>query len=220
LEIIGAEKLYLKAGAAVANGDVESSFGILEQAFMAGLENPMRIVRDSAFYSLVDDAEYRKRTRGLIKQYSSQCHADMIRNDEAGERIFIKGKVLDERDGKAVTQVFIELVHADEQGLYSNENLSWNPRLFAYLKTDENGEFSVTTIKPGSYPDDDENDVASHVHFSLELKEYRTYYSEFTFDDDPVFKANGNIESVPVAHLSGKEDSKFYQVVIYMQRDH
>ena len=127
------------------------------------------------------------------------------------------GKVIDENTGKPLSGVSVELVHTDNEGLYFAENSTFNPRLFAYLKTDENGEFVVNTIKPGRYKDDDGNDVPSHIHFTLEKAGYRSYGSEFTFSDDPVFRANGNVDEVPVAELKHVDGKEQYLVSIGMQ---
>lgn len=216
---ITVEQSYYAAGEMVLKKKYDSAVVLLKQAYERGLDMPMRIVADSNFYSLIDDPKYRPEIRKLLNEFSIENHASMIRSKEPGQHISVIGRILDESDNKSVKDVHVELVHADNNGNYFEEKTKWNPRLFAYLKTDENGEFRINTIRPSKYQDDGGNDVPAHIHFNLEKEGYRVYASEFTFEDDPVFKANGNIDMVPVAILQNIEGENHYRVTILLQRE-
>lgn len=196
----------------------DSAVFLLEKAYIEGLTHPMRIVTDPKMYPLVDLPEYRSRIRSLLKFHAKEDHAVMVRKEELGDPIHINGQVLDARNKGPVPDVNVELVHTDNKGKYFEEKSIWNPRLFAYLKTNNNGEFSIRTIRPKGYVDDHGKKVPSHVHFTLEKDEYRTYASEFTFADDPVFLSTGNLDNVPVATRIDADSIPQYKVTILLQR--
>ena len=54
-------------------------------------------------------------------------------------------------------------------------------RLFGYVKTDKNGKFELNTIKPGGYP---KSDLPAHIHVHVSANGYRSFGTEFLFDDD------------------------------------
>ena len=49
----------------------------------------------------------------------------------------VYGHIIDEDTGLALNKVKIELVHTDKEGFYFREEGSWNPRIFAYLQSNE-----------------------------------------------------------------------------------
>ncbi len=213
------EQYYTGAVEGVKKGKYNSALLLLRQSLENGLESPMDLVRDTHFYKLVDEAEHRPIFRNLLKSYAKEHETIMVRPEEPGEMISVGGQILDESTRQPLQNVLVELVQADKNGLYFKEKSKWNPRIFAYLKTDKNGRFSVYTIQPGTYKDDDENEVPAHIHFTLEANNYRQYTSEFTFDIDSVFMANGNVDSVPVATLKKGEGVPEYEVQIFMQKE-
>lgn len=91
-----------------------------------------------------------------------------------GQRIIIKGKVLDEK-GEPVPNAFIEIWQANAAGRYIHKLDSWDAPLdpnfvgCGWTHTDENGVYEFTTIKPGNYswkPDINQWRPA-HIHFSV-----------------------------------------------------
>ena len=117
----------------------------------------------------------------------------------AGERITIRGKVLD-GDGKGVPDAMLEIWQADSAGRYSDKIPPQNggaPRFlgFGRVETDDQGEFSFTTIKPGRVPSPDGSLQAPHIVVTLFsrglLKPLRTriYFPEEPSNaDDAVLK--------------------------------
>ena len=212
------ERHLKNASVMVSAMKYDSAMAILRNAFEQGFPKPMDIIRDSNFYALIDEPRYRSVIRTLLKEFSVESQSTMVRDEEPGASIFIRGVIRDESNDQAMDNVAVELVHADHNGNYFDETSVWNPRLFSYLKTDANGEFRVRTILPGRYSDDDGHEVASHIHFTLEAVGYRTYASEFTFENDPVIQANGNVDAVPVARVEPENGEDHYQVTLYMQK--
>lgn len=89
----------------------------------------------------------------------------------AGERITIRGKVLD-GDGEPVPDAVLEIWQADSAGRYPSEfspQNSVSPRFlgFGRIETDDNGEFKFTTIKPGRVPAPEGSLQAPHIVVTL-----------------------------------------------------
>lgn len=124
---------------------------------------------------------------------------NLLPDGTAGERIAIRGKVLD-GDGNVVPDAILEVWHADSVGRYFGENSRHNsspPRLvgFGRVETDDNGEFRFTTIKPGRVPSPDGSLQAPHIVVTLFSRgllkplHTRVYFpDEPSNADDPVLK--------------------------------
>jgi len=89
----------------------------------------------------------------------------------AGERITIRGKVLD-GDGEPVPDAVLEIWQADSAGRYPSEfspQNSVSPRFlgFGRTETDDHGEFKFTTIKPGPVPAPEGSLQAPHIVVTL-----------------------------------------------------
>lgn len=93
-----------------------------------------------------------------------------------GQAIAITGRVLDE-DSRPVRDTLIEIWNANTHGRYShaldegNSDAPLDPNFYGFgrLLTNENGEYSLRTIKPGAYiaRRDIEWWRPPHVHFSI-----------------------------------------------------
>ncbi|RMG26614.1 MAG: hypothetical protein D6730_08775 [Bacteroidetes bacterium] len=211
------EGYYQLAAEMCAASQYDSALVWLKLALEKGLEKPMRVVRDRNFSPLIDHPDYRPEIRSLLKSFASEHQATMVSKREAGTPLSLSAKVLDESTHLPVQHVQVELVQADHEGRYFNEPSKWNPRLFAYLITDEKGEFSIHTIRPGRYRDDQDMEVPAHIHFTLEARGYRMYASEFTFEDDSILMARGNTDGVAVALRQGEQG--LYSITLYLQRE-
>ena len=212
---------YLQAAQQHAHLDnQDSSLYFLSRSFAYGHPDPMEIIRDPDLRRLIDNPEYRPKMRDLLQQYAAGKHTVMVSPEESGERILIRGKIIDQRSEEPIRGVAIELVQADASGLYFHEkNSLFNPRIFAYLRSDSTGLFSVETIRPATYPEDGGEYATPHMHFNLSHKKYRPFNSEFLFTDDTLFQMNGNPEGLPEATLTNRESLKVYTVNIPMQRE-
>ena len=210
---------YAKAKEALNRGNFKSALDFLDRAFTSGFGNPMHLIKDRGIQALIDQPEYRGQFRQLLERHATESHATLVRVEEPGERISVLGRILDIRDGSPITDASIELVHADKNGRYFDEASMWNPRIFAYLKSNQRGEFRIETIQPGPYLDDSGELSYSHIHFAISSMGFRTYRSEFTFEDDPVLTAQGNPDEVPIARLKSSSGKKHYQVIIRLQNN-
>lgn len=96
---------------------------------------------------------------------------NFVAQDVAGERVTIRGRVLD-GDGDIVPDAVLEIWQADPAGRYASEDPRQNsaaPRFlgFGRAETDDNGEFKFTTVKPGRVPSPDGGLQAPHLVVTL-----------------------------------------------------
>ncbi|MBK7427057.1 MAG: intradiol ring-cleavage dioxygenase [Saprospiraceae bacterium] len=114
--------------------------------------------------------------------------------DQKGQKILLTGIVY-KVDGKTpAADVILYYYQTNTEGKYlhkSKENRSMPPNelgqthgyIRGWVKTDKEGNYSIYTVRPGTYPTRDEPD---HVHITVkepnELREY--YIDDFVFDDD------------------------------------
>jgi protocatechuate 3,4-dioxygenase alpha subunit len=89
--------------------------------------------------------------------FSKSTVDNLARAGVAGERVTIRGRVLD-GDGKPVSDAVVETWQANSHGRYAHpEDQQDQPlepafRGFGRLLPDDNGAFQLTTIKPGPLP--------------------------------------------------------------------
>ncbi len=96
---------------------------------------------------------------------------NLVAEGTAGERVTIRGKVLD-GDANPVPDAVLEIWQADSAGRYLGEIFPRNsaaPRFlgFGRVETDDNGEFTFTTIKPGRVRSPDGSLQAPHIVVTL-----------------------------------------------------
>ncbi len=86
----------------------------------------------------------------------------------SGEHVTIRGRVLD-GDGNPIPDAVIETWQADAQGNYTNPDDMLDPSNppaftgFGRTPTDDQGQFTLTTIKPGRVPGPGESLQAPHL---------------------------------------------------------
>jgi protocatechuate 3,4-dioxygenase, alpha subunit len=98
---------------------------------------------------------------------------DLTRDNPAGERIAIEGRVID-GDGAPVPDAVIELWQANAAGRYNHpddhqEEKPLDPhfRGFGRVATDAEGHFRVMTIKPGPVPGRGNALQAPHINIAV-----------------------------------------------------
>jgi protocatechuate 3,4-dioxygenase, alpha subunit len=118
----------------------------------------------------------------------------MIRRDVAegcpGERVTIRGRVLD-GNGQPVSDALLEIWQADADGRYHHPEQT-DPQNdatpffgFGRVPTDEHGQFSFTTIKPGPVPGPDGKPQAPHLQISIFMRGLlRQLVTRIYFPDD------------------------------------
>lgn len=110
-------------------------------------------------------------------------------NDEPGERLIVSGVAFG-ADGKTpLANASVYVYHTDAKGLYTPGAYNDNriPRLRGYLRTDAQGRYEYSTIKPGHYPDDT---APMHIHYHVNAQGHRENVFEIVFDGDPKLGAD------------------------------
>ena len=107
---------------------------------------------------------------------------------EEGQKLLVTGKVY-KIDGKTpAPNVVIYYWQTDNNGYYSpklgmDEQAKRHGHILGWVKTDKNGNYSIYTIRPAPYPNEN---IPAHIHTSIKEpnidNEY--YIDEFVFDDD------------------------------------
>ena len=107
---------------------------------------------------------------------------------EKGQKLLITGGAY-KTDGKTPAQnVIIYYWQTDNNGYYSaqrgmDEKAKKHGHIRGWVKTDQNGKYSIYTIRPSPYP----NDVLpAHIHLSVKEPDIENEYytDEINFDDD------------------------------------
>ena len=122
--------------------------------------------------------------------------ADLTRDNPAGERILVEGRVLD-GDGAPVPDAVIEVWQANAAGRYNHPDdvqadkpLDPHFRGFGRAATDSEGRFRITTIRPGPVPGRGNTLQAPHLTLAVFGRGLlRHLYTRLYFADEP---ANAN----------------------------
>jgi protocatechuate 3,4-dioxygenase beta subunit len=103
--------------------------------------------------------------------------------EEPGEKMIVAGRVFDS-DGKTpLAGASVYVYHTDAKGLYTPDtNDSHNPRLRGYMRTDKDGRYEYSTIKPAPYPN---NRIPAHIHYVVNAPGYKERIFEIVFEGDP-----------------------------------
>ncbi len=108
--------------------------------------------------------------------------------NEKGQKLIVTGTVF-QLDGKIPAKdVVIYYWQTDNNGYYSpkpgmDERVKRHGHIRGWVKTDENGKYTIKTIRPAPYPNEA---LPAHIHLSIKepgiANEY--YTDEINFDDD------------------------------------
>ncbi len=107
--------------------------------------------------------------------------------EEPGDRIIIKGGVLQINCKTALKEALIEVWQTDAGGKYYYKVEGY--RLRGQLKTDKNGVYEFSTIKPGRYKIGGGYRPA-HIHIKVSYPGYKTLVTQIYFRDDPYLWPN------------------------------
>jgi protocatechuate 3,4-dioxygenase beta subunit len=109
--------------------------------------------------------------------------------NEPGERMELRGVVY-RADGKTpAPNIILYAYHTDVTGLYvptaqQTGQARRHGRLRGWVKTNAQGEYQFTTIKPVPYP---QRDIPAHVHLTVKEPDKNEYYiDEAMFEVDPL----------------------------------
>ena len=118
-----------------------------------------------------------------IAETSAPSSIAMAAKQEPGERLIVAGRVFDSDGVTPVPAASLYVYHTDVKGYYTpGTNDNRNPRLRGYMRTDAQGRYEFSTIKPGSYPN---NSVPAHIHYIVTAAGYNERVFEIVFEGDP-----------------------------------
>ena len=101
---------------------------------------------------------------------------------EPGEPLTVDGTVYD-ADGSPAPGIIVYAYQTDANGIYPR-GPTGHGRLRGWAKTDADGRYRFTTIRPGAYPG---RDIPQHIHLHILEPGNVTYYiDDITFTDDPL----------------------------------
>ncbi|WP_299121568.1 intradiol ring-cleavage dioxygenase [uncultured Winogradskyella sp.] len=138
----------------------------------------------------------------MPKKLSSKDTSPAFKQD--GQKILLTGTVY-QRDGKTpAPNVILYYYQTNTNGVYATKeseerNMPKNKLgqthgyIRGWLKTNKHGNYSIYTIKPGTYPSRTE---AAHVHITIKDKLVKKpyYIDDFVFDNDPLLTTKKRIK--------------------------
>jgi len=120
-----------------------------------------------------------------------------------GERISIHGRLLD-GDGQPVPDAILEIWQADPDGRYHHPEHSATPNSatsffgFGRIPTDDHGQFSFTTVKPGPVHGPDGNPQAPHLQISVFMRGLlKQLVTRLYFPEEPLNASDPVLQVVP-----------------------
>ena len=136
----------------------------------------------------------RKEIRDFLSDHAHFSTIQIPPSNEPGQLITIKGTVKNIK-GNVLPNIQLFIFHTDTKGYYAptdsvtKKMSETDPRLFGYLTTDKNGQYSFTTIHPGTYPlKYKERYVPQHIHIQIVEKGFEPYSIQMVFEDDQAMK--------------------------------
>jgi len=118
-----------------------------------------------------------------VAEEDAHSKVTIAAREEPGERLIVTGQVFGP-DGKTpLAGASVYVYHTDAKGLYTPEtNDNRNPRLRGYMRTDAQGRYEFSTIKPAPYPN---NRIPAHIHYVVNAPGHRERVFEIVFEGDP-----------------------------------
>jgi protocatechuate 3,4-dioxygenase beta subunit len=127
-------------------------------------------------------------------------HAVIATADEPGEHLEMSGIALLADGTTPAADVIIYVYHTDNAGLYSktkNEKTQ-HGHLRGWMKTNERGAYSFSTIRPASYPN---SRNPQHIHVIILEPDNEIYWiDDFLFSDDPLIAGQPASQTSGVVH--------------------
>jgi protocatechuate 3,4-dioxygenase beta subunit len=106
--------------------------------------------------------------------------------NEPGPPLLVEGTLYKPDGTTPAPGVIVYAYQTGVDGLYAPRGVSI-PRIKAWVKTDQNGRFTLETIRPGSYPN---TTNPAHIHFQMWGGGYPAQYGpELLFEDDRLVAA-------------------------------
>lgn len=175
----------IRAGAGMAAG-------VLATTTAAGSLTPTPDNPEGPFYPIHEQTD---RDMDLTRVEGREGRAQ-------GQVIRVSGQVLDE-SGEPVEGAVVDIWQASAGGRYDHEgDTSDTPKDpnfqgWAILKTDADGRYAFTTIKPGPYTVEGEWVRPPHIHYKVSRRGYRELTTQMYFDGDPLNDKDLLLKEVP-----------------------
>jgi protocatechuate 3,4-dioxygenase, beta subunit len=114
---------------------------------------------------------------------SAPARVSLTAASERGAPLSVSGRVVSS-DGRPVPNASIYVYQTDANGEYvpGVSGGSDRPRLFGLLRSDGEGRYRFTTIRPGSYPN---SRNPAHIHFEVSAAGQDDRIYEIVFEGDP-----------------------------------
>lgn len=135
--------------------------------------------------------EERKALRASLEKHAKWSSATLCPDTEPGVKLHLEGRLLNEKN-QPVPGAKLHIFHTDSRGFYSpldsitGRMLEQDPRLDGFLHTDEQGRFSIQTVRPANYPKKHEGRLLpQHVHVLAYADGYAVRPAQVVFTDDP-----------------------------------
>ena len=119
-----------------------------------------------------------------VAEKSAPSTVTVASEQEPGERIVVHGVVYDS-DGKTpLAHASVYDYHSDSTGRYTQgtKDDNRNPRLRGYMRTNAEGRYEYSTIKPAPYPG---NGPPAHIHYHVNAPGHQERVFEIVFEGDP-----------------------------------
>ncbi|MEO8399592.1 MAG: intradiol ring-cleavage dioxygenase [Ignavibacteriaceae bacterium] len=106
---------------------------------------------------------------------------------EEGQRMIIKGQILNEDEKTPYPGILIYAYHTDNNGYYSKKGnekgiQKWHGYLHGWCRTNEEGRYEIHSIKPNRYPS---NNAPAHIHWAIKKTDGEmSYLNDFVFSND------------------------------------
>lgn len=175
------------------------------------------LLSDSSYNILHSQTPFRE----TIKKYARTGKIRITCDSEPGKKITVRGQ-MEIDHGPPIADALIYVYHTSDKGWYSDtaahiftrEGDMRHARLFAYMKTDMNGQFEFETIQPKGYP---KSDLPAHIHI-MAWKDGELMSGvpgELLFDDDPRLTTERRSSSLREGFLIQKNSGTAQHPVYY-----
>jgi putative intracellular protease/amidase/tetratricopeptide (TPR) repeat protein len=179
------ERAYL-GEALMHAGRLEQSLTCLLEALSIDEENHPALVfaRELLAHTDLVPSVASRRVRAILRRHPQESGTVLIAKDEPGIPLRIAGHITDSR-GHPIADAVLHVYHADREGKYTPTAAAdeSNARLFAYIRADDQGTFTLQTIRPGYTPGSPS--LPQHIHIDVCAPGYAETRTQLYFADDP-----------------------------------
>ncbi|HXH31524.1 MAG TPA: protocatechuate 3,4-dioxygenase [Bacteriovoracaceae bacterium] len=165
---------------------------------LAGLGGVSSLLTFSAAQAL-DQCDFRPTPKQPLgpfypRQFPIDSDTDLTRVANStqlatGQRVIVTGTVTDEFC-RPVAGAIVEIWQACESGKYNHPSdttttpLDPHFQYYGMMKTNEKGEYSFKTIKPGAYLASENWRRPPHIHYKVNLRGYREVVTQLYFEGE------------------------------------